>query len=105
MSKKIAVAGAVAVLALAAQDVQAFAPATSVVRPTMKSALFSEEPKPTEGAVFAPAEAPAAEEGETITKDASEISLEAAELLGRGAAKVSFDEARVKKLETTDTLP
>lgn len=89
MSKKITVIGAVAALALAAQDVEAFTPATfSVARPTMNSALFSEEPKPAEGAVFVPAEEPVAEEGETTTKDASEISLEAAELLGRGAAKV-----------------
>ena len=95
MSKKITVVGAVAALALAAQDVHAFAPATtsSVVRPTMNSALFSEEPKPAETAAFVPPEAPAAEVGETTTKDASEISLEAAEMLGRGAAKVSSNDA------------
>jgi hypothetical protein len=88
MPKKIAVIGAVAALALASQDVQAFAPSSSMVRPTMNSALFSEEPKAAESAVFVPPEEPAAEEGEAASaEDSADISLEAAEMLGRGAAK------------------
>ena len=89
MPKKIAVIGAVAALALASQDVQAFAPSSSMVRPTMNSALFSEEPKPAESAVFVPPEEPAAEEGEGASaEESADIALEAAEMLGRGAAKV-----------------
>ena len=92
MPKKITVLGAVAALALASQDVQAFAPATtaSVVRPQMTSALFAEEPKVTESAVFVPPEEPDAEDGDA--DESEDISLESAERLGRGAAKVSvFD--------------
>mmetsp|Transcript_21012 Transcript_21012/g.51643 ORF Transcript_21012/g.51643 Transcript_21012/m.51643 type:complete len:243 (-) Transcript_21012:210-938(-) len=88
MPKKITVIGAVAALALASQDAQAFAPLTSsVVRPTMSSALFSEEPKAAEGAVFVPPEEAAVEEGDATSEEATEIPLEAAEMLGRGAAK------------------
>lgn len=93
MPKKITVIGAVAALALASQDVQAFAPATSsVVRPQMSSALFSEEPKAE--AVFAPPEeaTAASEEAEETSAD---VSLEAAEMLGRGAAKVSHEKCEL----------
>lgn len=87
MPKKISVIGAVAALALASQDVQAFAPATSsnLVRP---SALFSEDPKAAGDAVFVPPEEPAVEEGESTAEETSDISLETVEMLGRGAAKV-----------------
>lgn len=91
MPKIITVLGAA--LALASQDAQAFAPSSSIVRPTTmstsNSAIFSEEPK-AEAAVFVPDE-PATEEGDAASAEDAEIPLEAAEMLGRGAAKVRLE--------------
>jgi hypothetical protein len=88
MSRQIAVIGAVVALTLAAnvQDAQAFAPAPSLVKSSPLT-LFAEETKPTEAA-FKPADddAPDAEK----TTKAEEVSLELAELLGRGSAKVGY---------------
>lgn len=84
MPKKITVLGAVAALAVAAnlQDAQAFAPAPSLVKSSPLT-LFAEEP--TE-AVFKPVE----EVGATDEPQGEDIPLEAAEQLGRGAAKVGY---------------
>ena len=86
MAKKVTVLGAVAALALAVnvQDAQAFAPATFAK--TNSLALFAEEGKPAD-AVFVPAEATDAAPAEE-TPAGDDVSLEAAEMLGRGAAKV-----------------
>lgn len=92
MPKTITVLGAVAALALASQDAQAFSPSSSIIRPTTissNSAIFSEEPK-SEAAVFVPDE-PATEEGDAASAEEAEIPLEAAEMLGRGAAKVRLE--------------
>jgi hypothetical protein len=72
-----------AVLAVAAQSTQAFAPSAAGlagVKSSMPnfSPLFAEE----ESSAFVPAEAPAEEQ----TKE--EIGLEIVEMLGKGAAKV-----------------
>ena len=84
MTKKITVLGALAALTLASnvQDSQAFAPA-SFVR-SNRITMFAEEGQ-TADAVFVPPETDAVVEE---TKGDEEISLEAAEMLGRGAAKV-----------------
>lgn len=83
MTKKIAVVGAVAALALAANlpETQAFAPVSMVPKPSAMP-LFAEE------SAFKPSEA--VEEGLKAleAKEKEDVPLEAAEMLGRGSAKV-----------------
>ena len=84
MTKKITVLGALAALTLASnvQDSQAFAPASFARSNSIT--MFAEEGQTTD-AVFVPPETDAAVEE---AKGDEDISLEAAEMLGRGAAKV-----------------
>jgi hypothetical protein len=79
MTKKVAIIGVVAALALTANlpEAQAFVPVSLVQKTTSSMPLFAEEPE----AAFKPAEPEAA-------VDKEEIGLEVAEMLGRGSAKV-----------------
>mmetsp|Transcript_8219 Transcript_8219/g.23641 ORF Transcript_8219/g.23641 Transcript_8219/m.23641 type:complete len:255 (-) Transcript_8219:438-1202(-) len=90
-SAKLALIGTVAALAIAGQETQAFAPTVSFAAKSHANVLtpaFMAEDSKTESA-FVPIETPdeTADSAETAVTDKTDISLDAVEGLGRGAAK------------------